>query len=63
DVVDAAGKVVRSPSPSFVTTTDVVKIECVIPLSGLAPGSYALRVTMTNGSRPPVVREAGLVVR
>jgi hypothetical protein len=62
DVVDANGKTVRSPSPSFMTT-DIVRIESLIPLSGLPPGPYVLRATMTNGSRPPAVRESGFVVR
>jgi hypothetical protein len=62
DVVDVNGKIVRSPSPSFMTT-DIVRIESVIPLSGLPAGSYVLRATMTNGSRPPAVRESGFVIR
>ena len=62
DVIDAAGKTVRSPSPSFMTA-DVVRIESVIPLSGLKSGSYVLRATMTNGSKPPAVRETGFAIR
>jgi len=62
DVVDRSGKVVRSPSPSFMAT-DVVKIESVIPLAGLPAGSYVLRATMTNGASPAAVREAGFVIR
>ena len=62
DVVDAAGKVVRSPSPSFMTG-DVVRISSDISLSGLAAGSYVLRATLADGSRVPAVREAGFVVR
>ena len=62
DVVDGTGKVVRSPSPSFLTT-DIVRIESVIPLSGLAPGAYVLRATLSAGSRAPAVREVGFAVR
>ena len=62
DVVDANGKVVRSPSPSFMTT-EIVRIESVIPLAGLPSGSYVLRATMTNGSRAPAVRETGFAIR
>jgi VWFA-related protein len=62
DVLDANGKVVRSPSPSFMTN-EIVRIESVIPLSGLPPGSYVLRATMTNGTRAPAVRETGFAVR
>jgi VWFA-related protein len=62
DVVDATGKVVRSPSPSFLTT-DIVRIESVIPLSGLAPGPYVLRATLSAGARPPAVREVGFAVK
>lgn len=62
DVVDASGKIVRSPSPSFMTG-DVVRISSDVPLSGLAPGAYVLRATLADGSRAPAVREAGFVVR
>ena len=62
DVVDASGKVVRSPSPSFLTA-DIVRIESVIPLSGLAPGPYVLRATLSAGSRAPAVREVGFAVK
>ena len=62
EVIDAAGKVVRSPSPSFMTT-DIVRIESVIPLEGLRSGSYVLRATMTTGSRAPAVRETGFAIR
>ena len=62
DVLDANGKVVRSPSPSFMTS-DIIRIESVIPLSGLPAGSYILRATMTNGSRAPAVRETGFAIR
>ena len=62
DVLDVNGKVVRSPSPSFMTT-EIVRIESVIPLSGLPSGSYVLRATMTNGTRSPAVRETGFAIR
>ena len=62
DVVDASGKVVRSPSPSF-ATGEAVRIESVVPLRGLAPGAYVLRATLSSGSRAPAVREAGFAVK
>jgi hypothetical protein len=62
DVIDASGKVVRSPSPSFVAG-DIVRIESVVPLSGLAPGAYVLRATLSTGSGVPAVREAWVAVK
>ena len=62
DVLDTHGKVVRSPSPSFMTS-DIISIESVIPLSGLPAGSYILRATMTNGSRAAAVRETSFAIR
>ena len=50
DVLDARGKVVRSPSPSFMTG-ERVKVQSVIPLAGLPPGVYVLRGTLGDGVR------------
>jgi VWFA-related protein len=62
DVVDASGKVVRSPSPSF-STGDVVRIESTIPLAGLQPGTYRLRATLSDTGRAPAVRDSAFVIR
>lgn len=61
DVVDAVGKVVRSPSPSFMTG-DIVRIASEIPLAGLAAGAYVLRATLGDGVHT-AGRETGFVVK
>jgi VWFA-related protein len=61
DLVDAVGKTIRSPSPSF-AAGDPIKILGLVPLAGLAPGPYVLRVTLSSGATR-AVRETGFVVR
>jgi hypothetical protein len=61
DIVDTAGKNVRSLSPSF-TTGDPIKIQGVVPLADLAPGAYVLRVTLSGGATR-AVRESGFAIR
>jgi hypothetical protein len=61
DVVNADGRVVRSPSPSFVTG-DPLRVEVSIPLSGLPPGAYVLRATLGDGA-DKATREVQFVVR
>jgi hypothetical protein len=61
EIIDAAGKPVRSPSPS-VTSGDPIKIQGVVPLAGLTPGVYVVRVTL-SGSATRAVRESGLAIR
>jgi hypothetical protein len=60
-VLDAAGRAVRSPSPSF-GVSDAVRIQVAVPLAGLAPGGYALRVTLTSDGRS-AVRAVGFTIR
>lgn len=62
DVVDATGKIVRSPSPSF-TSGDPIRIQSAIPLRGLAPGAYILRATIADGEHAAAVREAGFAIK
>jgi hypothetical protein len=61
DVLDANGKVVASQSPSF-TTTDPIRVSGALPLQGLAPGAYLLRMTLSGGGQT-AVRESGFAVR
>jgi VWFA-related protein len=61
EVVDAAGNVLRSPSPSFVLG-DPIRVHGVVPLAGLAPGAYVLRVTLSGGATR-AVRESGFAIR
>jgi VWFA-related protein len=61
DVIDAAGDTVRSPSPSS-TTGEPIKIQGVVPLAGLAPGGYILRITLSGGTTR-AVRESGFAIR
>jgi hypothetical protein len=61
DVVNASGKVVVSPSPSF-STGDPVRVDAIVPLEGLPSGSYILRVTLRDQAAT-AVREAGIVVK
>ena len=61
DIVDAAGKTVRSPSPSF-ATGDPIKVEGLVPLAGLSPGAYVLRVTVGSGTTR-ATRESGFAIR
>jgi VWFA-related protein len=61
DVVDAAGKVVRSQSPSF-SSADPIRLRATVPLDGLTPGAYLLRATLTSAGRS-VGRESGFAIR
>jgi VWFA-related protein len=61
DVVNDAGKVVASHSPSF-TSGDPIRISGDVPLQGLASGAYLLRVTLTGGGQK-ATRESGFSVR
>lgn len=61
DLIDAGGKTVRSPSPSF-STGDPIRIQGVVPLAGLAPGAYVLRVTLSSGATR-AIRDSGFVIR
>ena len=61
DVVDANGKVVASPSPSF-TSGDPVRVAGQVPLQGLVPGPYLLRVTLSGGGQK-AIRETGFAVK
>ena len=61
EVLNADGRVVRSPSPSF-GGTDPMRVEASIPLSGLAAGPYVLRVTLGDGA-VRATRETGFAVR
>lgn len=61
DVVDGTGRVVRSPSPSF-TVAESVRIQGDVPLAGLPPGPYVLRVTLTADPGRAAVRELAFTV-
>jgi VWFA-related protein len=61
DVINAEGKTVRSSSASF-ATGDTVKIQHVLPLTGLPRGAYVLRVTLADGGEK-ATRETGFAVR
>lgn len=61
EVVNADGKVVASDSPSF-SATDPIRVAADVPLHGLAPGAYLLRLTLAGGGQK-AVRESGFVVR
>jgi VWFA-related protein len=61
EILDRAGRVVASPSPSF-TTGEIVKVVGDVPLAGLSPGPHVLRMTVTSGSRS-ARREVPFVVR
>ena len=61
EVLDVAGRVVRSPSPSF-AVGESVRIQGSIPLTELAPAAYVLRVTLTADSRA-AVRDVAFRVR
>ena len=61
DVVNAAGKIVRSQSPSF-GSGDPLRISATVPLQELPAGSYVLRATLTSAGRS-VSRETGFAVR
>lgn len=61
DVLDASGRAVRSPSPSF-AVGEAVRVQVGVPLAGLAPGGYVLRVTLTADGRS-AVRTVGFAVR
>jgi VWFA-related protein len=61
EIVNADGKVVASHSPSF-TSGDRVRVSGDVPLQGLPPGPYLLRVTLT-GAGQAAVQESGFAVR
>jgi hypothetical protein len=61
DIVNADGKVVASHSPSF-TSGDRVRVTGDVPLQGLPPGPYLLRVTL-RGAGQAAVQESGFAVR
>ena len=61
EVIDAAGAVVASPSPSF-TAGPPLRIEAAIPLGGLTPGPYIVRAILRDGAKE-AVREAGFAVK
>jgi hypothetical protein len=61
DVVDANGKVVAQHSPSF-STAERIRVGGDVPLQGLAPGPYLLRITLAGGGQK-AVRETGFAIR
>lgn len=61
DLVDASGRVVRSPSPSFVSG-DPIRVDTAIPLTGLKPGAYVLRATLGSGAAK-ATRETGIAIK
>jgi VWFA-related protein len=61
DVLDASRRIVRSPSPSFVSG-DPLRVDASIPLSGLPPGAYVLRATVGEGASK-ATRETGFVIQ
>jgi VWFA-related protein len=61
DVLDATRRVVRSPSPSFVSG-EPLRVDASIPLSGLPPGPYVLRATVGEGASK-ATRETGFVIQ
>jgi VWFA-related protein len=61
DVLNADGKVVVSPSPSF-TSGDPIRVQATVPLQGLTPGAYILRATLGAGTLK-ATRETGFLIR
>ena len=61
EIVDAGGRVVRSPSPSF-ASGDPIRVQASIPLNDLPPGAYLLRATLGSGPSK-ASREAGFAIR
>jgi VWFA-related protein len=61
EVLDSTGRVVRSPSPSF-AVGEAVKIQLALPLEGLTPNPYVLRVTLAAEGRS-AVREIGFTIQ
>ena len=61
DLVDAGGRVVRSPSPSF-ASGDPIRVDASIPLAGLPPGAYVLRATLSDGAAK-ATRETGIAIK
>jgi hypothetical protein len=61
EVVDANGKTLGSLSTP-IATADPVRIGGDLPLRGLTPGAYLLRVTLSGGGQK-AVRETGFAVR
>ena len=49
DVLDVSGRSVLTAHPS-VTAGDPLRVEDVVPLANLAPGTYTLRATLNDGS-------------
>ena len=60
-LVDASGRSVRAPSASF-AVRDIVRVMVDVPLQGVAPGAYVLRVRLSADGHA-AVREIGLAVR
>jgi VWFA-related protein len=50
DIVDASGKVVSSVTPA-VSAGSLVRLGANVPLRGLTPGPYILRVALTDGQQ------------
>lgn len=63
EIVDARGTgvVSRSPLP-LLAWSDSIRINGGVPLQGLAPGAYALRVTLAGGGQK-AVRETAVAIR
>ena len=61
EVLDAAGRVERSPSPSF-AVGEAVKVLADVPLAGLAAGPHVLRMTLTSDGRS-AARDVAFPVR
>jgi len=61
DVLDAGGKIVRSPSLSL-NAGQLIRMDAVVPLAGLPSGVYIFRVTVTSGPEK-ATRETGFAVR
>jgi len=60
-VLDANGKVVAPHSPSF-STGERIRVAGDVPLEGLAPGPYLLRITLAGGGQK-AARESGFAIR
>jgi hypothetical protein len=61
DVLDSSGRSVLTVNPS-VTAANPLRVEDVVPLGNLAPGTYTLRATLNDGSHT-VTRDVGFVLR
>jgi VWFA-related protein len=60
EVLDASGKVVRSPSPSF-ALGDPIRVQGLVPLAGLRAGTYVLRGTLGDGSHSATSQTAFVI--